>query len=229
MRRKALWFITFIGGAYFLVEYILPETMPSWLGSYDNPLSSILPAVGSVIAVVVAMAILLGPINLVRTHVSAIMARGKNWVGSIVFLVSLAFTLFAVGGNALLGESGYTLSSTFQLMFDICFWGVSYGFGAASMALLAFYLVTAAYRAFRLTSIDAGVMMITATIVLLGMAPVGDWITLKLPGYLQLSAWQDWVLRVPNTAVQRAVGIGATGGGLAAGLRMWLGLGRREV
>ena len=114
-------------------------------------------------------------------------------------------------------------------MFDVSFWGIQFGFGTASMALLAFYLVTAAYRAFRMNTIDAGVMMATAIVVLLGLAPVGDWITLKLPEYLQLSLWTDWILKVPNTAVQRAIGIGAAGGGFAAALRMWLGLGKRET
>ena len=132
-----------------------------------------------------------------------------------------------MGGRELAGDAAPKTTAAFQLAFDVMFWGVAFGFGASSMALLAFYLVSAAYRAFRLTNLDAGVMMATAAIVLLGMAPVGDWITLSLPEGAQFSTWTRWILEVPNTSVQRAVGIGAAAGGFAAGLRLWLGIGKR--
>lgn len=106
------------------------------------------------------------------------------------------------------------------------FYGLLFAFFASSMALLAFYLVSAAHRAFRVSSLEAGLMMTAAVIILLGQVPLGDWLTQGLPEPLQLPAVAQWVLTVPNTAVQRAVLLGVCGGMFAAGLRQWLGIGR---
>jgi ABC-type antimicrobial peptide transport system permease subunit len=70
-------------------------------------------------------------------------------------------------------------------------------------------------------------MMASAANILLGQIPVGDWITYALPDSLQLRNWAQWIIMVPNAAVQRAVLIGACGGAFASGLRLWLGIGTR--
>jgi hypothetical protein len=62
--------------------------------------------------------------------------------------------------------------------------------------------------------------------VLLGLVPLGDYVTGGLPYWLQFGFWANKILEVPNVAVQRAVLIGAVAGAFAAGLRQWLGLGR---
>lgn len=227
MRRSITRVITILGGLYFLLEFVIPARMPSWLGGFKNPLSPSLPDVASVIQILAAMVFLLGPIHLARHHISAIIHKRKNWVGSIVFLVSVLITVVAMGGRELAGDGAPKATATFQLAFDVMFWGLVFGFGASSMALLAFYLVSAAYRAFRLTNLDSGVMMAAAVVVLLGMTPVGDWITLGLPEAAQFRFWAQKIFEVPNTAVQRAVLIGGTAGGFAAGMRLWLGIGKR--
>jgi hypothetical protein len=108
-------------------------------------------------------------------------------------------------------------------MFD----GLMTAFGATSMALLAFYLVSAAHRALRMSTPEAGLMLAAGTIILLGQTPVGDWLTSALPRALTLDAWTQWILSVPNAGVQRGVVIGACGGAFAAGLRQWLSLGKK--
>jgi len=227
MTRSITRLIAILGGLYFLLEFVIPARMPSWLGGFENPLSPSLPDVASVVQVLSAMVFLLGPIHLARHHISAIIHKRENWVGSIVFLVSLLVTIVAMGGRGLTGDAAPKAAANFQLAFDVMYWGVVFGFGASSMALLAFYLVSAAYRAFRLTNLDAAVMMAAAVVVLLGMAPVGDWITLWLPEAGQFRFWARKILEVPNTAVQRAVLIGGAAGGFAAGMRLWLGIGKR--
>jgi hypothetical protein len=113
------------------------------------------------------------------------------------------------------------------MLYNQLFYGLMTAFGQTSMALLAFYLVSAAYRSFRLKSLDSAVMMISAVIVLLGLVPLGGWITQGLPEWCQLPKASRWILANPNTAVQRAVAIGACAGAFAAGLRHWLSIGTK--
>jgi len=220
MRRAVIRLVTFVGGLFFLLEFLLPERAPDWAGGFDNPLTPHLTDVTNFVIIVGTMAFLLGPINLVRSHVSTILRRRKGLLDSAAFLVFLVLGVAAAIQH---------FEQEASLLYDVLFYGVLFAFGASSMAMLSFYLVSAAYRAFRMSSLDAGVMMLAATVVLLGQVPVGDWITYSLPEWLHLKTWAQWVMDVPNNAVQRAVLIGACGGAFAAGLRHWLGLGAREL
>ena len=217
MVRVIIWLITFLGGLFFLLEFLLPAAMPGWLGGFENPLTRILPDAHNFVMIISAMAFLLGPLNLVRSHGSNILKRNKGWVESIVFMVfiPMGFLVQLLFKNQL--ENRY---------YSMLIYGLMYGFGTSSMALLAFYLVSAAFRSFRLNSLEAGVMMAAAVIVLLGQVPLGTWITQKLPEAFHLRTAATWVFMVPNNAVQRAVIMGAAGGAFAASLRHWLSLGK---
>jgi hypothetical protein len=117
--------------------------------------------------------------------------------------------------------------SAMKVLYDGLFYGILTAFGSSSMALLAFYLVSAAHRALRMSTLEAGLMLGAGTIILLGQTPVGDWLTAGLPRALSLDAWTQWILAVPNAGVQRGVVIGACGGAFAAGMRQWLSLGKQ--
>ena len=98
-------------------------------------------------------------------------------------------------------------------------------------SLIAFYIVSAAYRAFRVRSAEAGLMMGTAAIIMLGLVPVGAMITNWLPrtgpwASFRLENITYWLLIWPNMAVQRAIEFGLAVGAMAMGLRIWLSLER---
>jgi len=219
VRRTVVRLITFVGGLFFVLEFLLPAKAPAWLGGFENPLTPCLSGVTNFVVVVGALAFLLGPINLARTHVKDLLRRHKTWLESAVFLLFLAAGLAAA---ALKGPSGRDLLAR---LYNALFFGLTAGFWATSMGILTFYLTSAAYRAFRVNTLDSSLMMASAVIVLLGQWPLGDWMTQKLPEALQLRAWTQWILMVPNTAVHRAVLLGACAGAFAAGLRQWLGIG----
>ncbi|MEJ5171489.1 MAG: hypothetical protein WHU10_10915, partial [Fimbriimonadales bacterium] len=94
-------------------------------------------------------------------------------------------------------------------------------------SLLAFYLASASYRAFRIRSAEAGLMMATALIVMLGQTPFGMYLTGWL-GEQFRALWlpnvAGWVLRVPNSAVVRGLIFGTMLGGIGTALRYWLNL-----
>ncbi len=91
--------------------------------------------------------------------------------------------------------------------------------GAAMFSLLAFYIATAAYRSFRIRSLEALVMMVPAIIVMLGQIPHGPmYVSKYLPDI------RRWLLEYLNTPAFRAIFFGSAIAGLAMAVRMWLSL-----
>ena len=91
--------------------------------------------------------------------------------------------------------------------------------GSAMFSLLAFYIVTAAYRSLRIRSLEALIMMIPALIVMLGQIPHGPlYVSESLPEI------RRWLLEYLNTAAFRAIYFGSAIAGLAMAIRMWLSL-----
>lgn len=94
---------------------------------------------------------------------------------------------------------------------------------ATMFALLAFFVASAAFRAFRARNIEAALLLGSAIIVLLAQAPMGRWITTSLP---HLS---DWILDILSNGSRRAIIMGAAVGAIATGLRVILGLERSHL
>lgn len=94
---------------------------------------------------------------------------------------------------------------------------------ATMFSLLAFFVASAAFRAFRARNIESGLLLGSAIIVLLGRAPMGAAISGKLP------ALSQWILDIPNNGSRRAILMGAAVGAVATGLRVILGLERSHL
>jgi len=87
-------------------------------------------------------------------------------------------------------------------------------------ALLAFYIASAAYRAFRARSALATLLLLAALIVMLRFNPY-----LGIFGqYLERTT--SWLLNVPNLAAKRAIIIGIGLGSVATALKVMLGIER---
>jgi len=94
---------------------------------------------------------------------------------------------------------------------------------ATMFALLAFFVASAAFRAFRARNTEAALLLISAIIILIGRAPMGRSIHPWLP---ELA---DWMLTIPNNAGRRAIMMGAAIAAVATGLRVILGLERSHL
>jgi len=87
--------------------------------------------------------------------------------------------------------------------------------------LMAFFIATAAWRAFRIRSAASFTMFIAAVLVLLGsirLAVGGGW-------RFVVQA-KDWVLNVPAMAGARGILLGIALGTIVAGLRLLMGIER---
>jgi hypothetical protein len=92
---------------------------------------------------------------------------------------------------------------------------------ATMFSLLAFYAASAMFRAFRARSVEATLLLVSATIVMLGQVPLGD----QLTGGTATPV-KDFLMNNVVKAAERAIVIGASFGVLATGLRIVLGLER---
>lgn len=108
--------------------------------------------------------------------------------------------------------------SVTQRIYTILYQGLFIPLGSAMFALLGVYIASAAYRAFRISSFEATLMMVTAALVILGQVSFGDYPDNPMP-YIR-----QWLLEVPNSAAFRAIRIGAAIAGLILSIRMWLSI-----
>jgi hypothetical protein len=111
--------------------------------------------------------------------------------------------------------------------FDFTFKAFLMPLGIAAFSTITFYMISAAYRAFKVRSTEAVLLMLAAFIVMIGQLPLGAWLTNRVPSslfFLQMPWLAQKLLMVANSSAFRGVLIGIMIGGLAAGLRMWLGM-----
>jgi len=96
------------------------------------------------------------------------------------------------------------------------------------MALLGFYITYAAYRAFKIKSLDGIVMMSVAVIVMIGYDPVGNLLTMWLRNthfsLLQLPVVAQFLKETMNGSVFRSLNIGIYIATIAISWRIWIGL-----
>jgi len=161
-------------------------------------------------SVVAAFALLLGLVNLARFHLARVRTRSPESIYSIVLIGALAATL------ALGFISGGPNSQWMQHLFD----SVLFPLQAAIYSLLAFFIVTATYRTFRVRSVETALFVIFAVVVLLGQTPAGILLWDALPMI------KDWIFDVPVLAGTRGILMGVALGSLATGMRVLVGVGR---
>lgn len=214
-RKSIVAGVTFVGGLFLSLEFLIPV---------KTPLTDAMPTVANVEIVIGSFALLLGLWNLFHIHGKTLIKHSVGWYNSAIFFVAF-FSILVLGFLKDRGVSG-TMEG-----FGILFSGFLLPLQATTFSLIAFYIVSAAYRAFRIRSGEAVLMMGAATIIMLALVPLGAVLTNWIPetsifGALRLERIGYWILAWPNMAVQRAIAFGIGVGALATGLRIWLSLER---
>jgi hypothetical protein len=174
--------------------------------------------------VIVASGYVLGTANVYRVNGEAAIKRQKDWIYKWVLLGSMTVMMvigfFFSGGTHFL-DAG----SPFKWMYD---WMYS-PMQSTMFSLLAFFIASAAFRAFRIRTVDAALLAVAALIVMIGRVPIGNLMTSGLPEAWQLPTWANWLLEWPQNAAKRGIAIGAGLGVMATGLRIILGIERSHM
>ncbi|MBM3331932.1 hypothetical protein FJY68_08810 [candidate division WOR-3 bacterium] len=201
MKRTIPLAIVLIMGITMMVQFFVPH--PVSVGFYDLTTKWI--------RIVGAFALVLGTGSFIMFHSDKVRRRRQGWYYSIVSLIALVVT-------AVIGLGwGIRPGSILQ---NVIYASVLVPLNATMFAILAFYMASAAYRAFRARTREAALLLVAAFVVMLGMVPVGAAIWGKLP---ELA---EWVLSVPNMAAKRAIIFGVALGGIATSLKVILGIER---
>ncbi|MCD6587335.1 MAG: hypothetical protein J7K88_02150 [Candidatus Fermentibacteraceae bacterium] len=198
MRLAIPLMITFVAGMIMIFQFFVPatqsigETLQEWY------------------MIVASFAIFLGSVNLLYVHTHRIRFKGRNWKYSPVTIIG--FAAMIITGLVFGIEPGKP--------FDYMFTQMMVPMGATMFSLLAFFVASAAFRAFRASNWRATLLLISAFVVMLGRVPIGAMIWGKIP------LISEWIMQYPNMAGQRAVMIGAAMGMVATSLRMIFGIER---
>ena len=190
--------------------------------------------------IISGFALLLGVVSVLQMNLKKISRRDEGWPYAIVLLVSLfvtsAFGLNAAfGGEAFGGRLGFEVWSlrANETLFEWVQLNLFNPLQATMFSLLAFYVASAAFRAFRVRNVEAGILLAAAMVVMLGVNPYGimlfSWVPAigGLPGGSEFLPWvTNWLMEIPNAAAQRGIIIGAALGAAAMSLRVLLGIER---
>ncbi len=168
MKRSIPLAIVMVGGILFMIQYFIPHQYSQTLFDYYTEWA---PIIG-------AFALVLGVGSLTRLHSHKIKRKAKNWQYSYVVLLPLylvpIFALFlpeSIGGGIMETMGG---ARTTQGVFDFTYINIQIPIQATMFSLLAFYIASAAFRAFRAKSALATVLLVAAVIVMLGQVPIGE-------------------------------------------------------
>lgn len=186
--------------------------------------------------VVAAFAFILGGGNLLRTHLLKIQRPrgGGTRFYSMVTIVGFLFTLI-VGAFKIRTDFQSDLTGNyigdgtwFKFVFDSMFNPLT----SAMFSLLAFFVASASFRAFRARTKEATLLLLAAFVILLGRTPLGHYVTAWFPdaiAWLRVENLSNWILSVPNLAGQRAILIGIALGIISTSLKLILGLERSHL
>jgi hypothetical protein len=199
-RKRLPIIVCFAFGVFGVSQYFSPH--PIVLSSYTTVLDWV--------QVIFAFTLIVGVLSVFRMHLKRISRREKYWGFSII---TLAAILVMAAAGFIGGTGGGTV---FVWIFE----NVQVPMQSTVFSLLAFFVATAAYRGFRLRNIEAGILLVTALIIMLGRIPIGGLISEWIPG----SA--EWILNVPSMSAKRAVLIGIGLGSITTAMRVILGIER---
>ncbi len=200
MKKEIPLIIAFLLGVWMILENFLPGI--AWVSEMKNVITN-----GGI--VIMAFTYALGIYSIIAVNLKRIQ-RGQDVIHKIALLVALG--LMVVLGFSMGHEEGTP--------FNWMYLNLYVPLQATMFSLLAFYIASAAFRAFRARSLEATLLLVCATLVMIGRIPVGEKIWSAFPSI------SDWIMNFPNLAGKRAILIGAALGAISTGLRVILGLER---
>jgi len=198
-RRELPLFLTAILGIMAFADYF-----------FDIPvLHSAVSDLQVWIIILSAFAMFMGVINLTIVHGRVVM-REKD----VVRRALSAWTLFLMYLMAILGLlPPITGHPSYRWLYSTTIAALD----PTVYSILAFFITSASYRAFRARNLETTIFLVAGIIVILYNAPIGGYIH---PGIVTLGAW---AMGVPITAGQRAIMVGAAIGALALAIRTFSG------
>jgi hypothetical protein len=223
MRRRVPLTIAFIIGVFMAIQFFIPHRI----------IQSTSMAINRWSVIIVAGSLILGVLSLIKHHSTRIRRRSEGWGYSMVTILAIAVT--AIAGflgefrnvlEAILPEGIFGWMEQAGLfgkmqkgsLFMRIYESMLYPLESTVFSLLAFYIASAAFRAFRARNLEAALLLIAAFVVMLGRVPVGYWLHEWIPDLAH------FILDFPNTGAKRAIMIGVGLGMASTALKIITGV-----
>jgi len=214
MKRQLPVLIAFVVGIGLWAQFYIPSQLSQdALETFTTSWAVILSAA----------ALILGILSALHHHWSKIQLRKPGYAYSIVMIA--CFALMVTAGWFSFrwpGFSGTTMQSDgfFDWIFDYVFVPLE----ATMFSLLAFFIASAAFRAFRARSFEATALLVAGCIVMIGRVALGE--SIGWDADHNLTSLTGWIMNNPNAAAQRGIVLGVLLSMVAISLRIIFGIER---
>ena len=207
MRRQVPLVLCFVFGIVMALTEFSPHQWSKWINEEVIDWALVIGPFALVIAIA----------TLVQTHWARIRRRSEYWQYS--FLVFLGMIVM-LGIGIPFGQR----HGAFVWLFNY----VQVPMDATMFSLLAFFIASAAYRAFRARTLEATLLLGAALIVMIGNVPIGDflWNAVMPFGENLPSDARQWILDNPNLSARRGIILGISLGVISQSIRIILGIER---
>lgn len=194
MKSKIPIALTFVTGVVMILSYVVPA------------LSGIEANLVLFGVVIFNVSLFYAIVSLVLSHTRRIIKRSDEWYNSIIIIVVL-FSTLAIGLFQGIDATGY------RFLWDGLFNPVN----LTIRSMLAIFVMTAFYRAFRVKNTESLLLVVSTVFVLLKNAPIGAAISPVLPDI------GDWLMLVIGKAGMRGLTISTAIGAVIFGVRVLIG------
>jgi hypothetical protein len=182
--------VIFVGVFQYYIDFPIITTLASNIRTW----AMIIAAVGSGI----------GLVNITFRYIRNIQNKTEFWYFNL-------YTLLIAGITAILGLMGqFATNPTYNWIINNMYMPTD----ATLYSMLIFDISTAFYRAFKVRNIDAGILLICASLIMLRNAPIGAAI------WPPFSSIGRWLYDFPSTGGSRGVGLVTAIGTLAFAYRV---------
>lgn len=257
LRRPVVAIFTFVSGFYYVLLWLWPtpiarDPKDAAVGLKENVsffLADAQPVVANFSNILSGFLLGLGVFSLLRIHGRKVMKRQTDWGFSFVLLASMFAMILFGYWDFWIRQSPTGARLPFapgdgwgpaQYGKDLLFDGFLQQMDATMFSLIAFFILSAAYRAFRARSLEATVLLLAALIVVLSLtglivqgwdSGVGALAGNNPDSFLmnfRLTDISKWLRDTVQTPSIRGLDFGIGIGLLAMSLRLWLSLERLE-
>jgi hypothetical protein len=199
MKREIPILIVGITGFAMLIQYFIPTDWSQFFFTFANDW----------VIVIGIIAMPLGIWSLVKANILKLKVPGERFYSGVLLGGFLIMVLTC------LREESRIMGSFHMDLFQYVLVPIQ----ATIFSLLAFFIASAAYRAFRARSLLATFLLLTAFLIMFRFIPLGPISTVNL-------TLVSWILQVPNMAANRAIMMGIGLGATATAMKIILGIER---
>lgn len=221
MRREIPILITSVAGFVFAISYFIPHA----------PFGNAESIFGDWVSIVQAFAIWLGVLNLLKVSLERIYRKTEGWPYTYLIVASLFGTLivgFYSGFSGINATPQYAYSDS-GTGFDWVYRYIYAALTSTMFSMLAFFVGSASYRAFRARNFHATLLLLSGFLVMGGRVPLLDRVSGFFTDIPIFSNIANWIMNYPNSAGQRAILIGIALGIMSSSLRVILGIERAHI